>query len=272
MNTAQLKEKAGQARIDVIRMLESTSSGHPGGALSMIDLLTVLYFKQMNIREDDPKWADRDRFVLSKGHGAPGLYAVLAERGYFPVEKLWTLRQFGSILQGHPDMKSTPGLDMSSGSLGQGLSIANGMALAGKLKGQDYRVYVVAGDGELQEGQIWEAAMSAAHYRLDHVTLIVDDNGLQINGDTEAVMGIAPLDAKFAAFGWNVLTIDGHDVEAIGAAYEAAAAFKDKPTVIIAKTVKGKGVSFMENDPAWHGSVPNAAQTKQALAELGGNA
>lgn len=268
MHTVDLAKKAGQIRLDIIRMLKEAGSGHPGGSLSMVDLLTVLYFKQMNIKPEQPDWAERDRFILSKGHGAPGLYAVLARRGYFPIEELATLRKFHSRLQGHPDMKSTPGLDMSSGSLGQGLSIANGMALAGKLRRKAYHVYVLVGDGEIQEGQIWEAAMSAPHYQLDNVTLIVDDNGLQINGRCETVMGIAPLDQKFKAFGWNVLEIDGHDIAAIAAAYESAASHSGQPTVIIAKTIKGKGVSYMENDPAWHGNMPNAAQFEQAMKEL----
>lgn len=268
MNTSELKETARQIRVDVLKMLEAAKTGHPGGSLSMVDLLTVLYFKQMNIDPKNPKSETRDRFILSKGHGAPGLYATLANRGYFPKEELATLRRFKSILQGHPDMKSTPGLDMSSGSLGQGLSVANGMAIAARMQKKEYRVYALVGDGELQEGQIWEAAMSAAHYHLDHVTLIVDYNGLQINGDNEDVMGIKPVDEKFKAFGWNVISCDGHDIGQIVGAFEAAVACKGKPSVIIAKTVKGKGVSYMENNPAWHGDVPNAEQFKQAFAEL----
>lgn len=272
MNIGELNEIARQVRIDIVHMLEAAKTGHPGGALSMVELLTVLYFAKMNIKVDQPKWPERDRFILSKGHGATGLYAVMAERGYFPREELLTLRQFQSRLQGHPDMKATPGLDMSSGSLGQGLSIANGMALAGKLNNKKYQVYALVGDGELQEGQIWEAAMSAAHYKLDNVTLFVDYNGLQINGNNQEVMGIAPIDGKFKMFGWNVLEVDGHDVEAIGKAIDGAIIYQGKPTVIIAKTVKGKGISYMENDVNWHGSAPNEEQCKQALVELGGNA
>lgn len=272
MYAGDLKKVSDKVRLDILQMLQAAGTGHPGGALSMVEILTVLYFDQMRIRPEEPKWEGRDRFILSKGHGAPALYAVLAERGYFPVEELKTLRKFGSRLQGHPDMKSTPGLDMSSGSLGQGVSIANGMALAAKLKGEKHRIYVLIGDGEVQEGQIWEAAMSAAHYQLDNVTLIVDYNGLQINGANEAVMNIAPLSDKFSAFGWHVLQVDGHDFEAIAKACLEAASCKGRPTVIIAKTVKGKGISYMENDPAWHGNVPNEDQFKQAFLELGGTA
>lgn len=271
MNKAELNKIARQVRIDIVHMLAAAKTGHPGGALSMIEILTVLYFAKMNIKVDQPKWSERDRFILSKGHGATGLYAVLAERGFFPRKELLTLRQFQSRLQGHPDMKATPGLDMSSGSLGQGLSIANGMALAGKLNNKKYQVYALVGDGELQEGQIWEAAMSAAHYKLDNITLFVDYNGLQINGSNQTVMGVAPIDGKFKMFGWHVLEVDGHDVKSIGMAIDEAIAYKGKPTVIIAKTVKGKGISYMENDVNWHGNVPNEEECKQALVELGGN-
>ncbi|CUH97777.1 putative transketolase N-terminal section [Propionispora sp. 2/2-37] len=268
MNIAALKKTARQVRIDIINMLQATGTGHPGGALSMVELLTVLYFEKMNINPREPKWQDRDRFILSKGHAAPGLYAILAARGFFPKSELSTLRKFKSILQGHPDMKVTPGVDMSSGSLGQGLSVANGMALSGKLDHKGYRVYVLLGDGELQEGQVWESVMSAAHYKLDNLTVFVDCNGLQINGSNEEVMGVQPVAGKFAAFGWNVLEIDGHNMPDIAEAIDAAMACKEKPTVIVAKTVKGKGVSFMENQVSWHGAVPNQEQTAQAIAEL----
>ncbi len=271
MNTTELKKIATKVRINIVDMLAAAGSGHPGGSLSMTDILTVLYFTKMNIRTNEPKWEDRDRFVLSKGHAAPGLYAVLAERGFFPVENLKTLRKFESKLQGHPDMKKTPGVDMSTGSLGQGLSAANGMAIAGKLDKKDYHVYAIVGDGELQEGQIWEAAMSSAHYKLDNLTIFVDHNGLQIDGTNEEVMNVNPVTDKFAAFGWNVISIDGHNPEEIGAAIDQAKTVKGKPTVIVAKTVKGKGVSFMENQVGWHGSAPNKEQRDQAIAELEGS-
>ena len=243
MNTIKLKEVAKNVRIDVIEALAAAKSGHPGGSLSVTDILTVLYFDKMNIDPKNPKMEDRDRLVLSKGHVAPALYSVLAERGYFPKENLVKLRKIGSMLQGHPDMKSTPGIDMSTGSLGQGLSAANGMALAAKLDKKDYKVYVILGDGEVQEGQIWEAAMSAAHYKLDNVIAILDFNGLQIDGSNEEVMNINPIGEKFSAFGWNVIRI-------------------------IAKTIKGKGVSFMENNVSWHGTAPNEEQRKMAIEEL----
>ena len=264
-----LAKIANQIRIDIIKETNAAGSGHPGGSLSATDILTVLYFDKMNIDPDNPRDPDRDRFVLSKGHIAPGLYATLAERGFFPVEDLLTLRQIDSHLQGHPNMNDTPGVDMSTGSLGQGLSVANGMALAGKLDGRDYYVYVVMGDGEIQEGQIWEAAMSAGHYHLDNLIAFVDHNGLQIDGPNDQVMTVNPIADKFAAFGWNVIAIDGHDLEAISDAVDAAKAQKGKPTVIVAETVKGKGVSFMENQVGWHGTAPNAEQAAQALAELG---
>ena len=234
----------------------------------MTDILTVLYFDKMNVRPAEPKWADRDRLVLSKGHGAPGLYGTLAEKGFFPKAELLKLRKCGEMLQGHPDMKGTPGVDMSTGSLGQGLSVANGMALAGKLDKKDYHVYAICGDGEIQEGQVWEAAMSAAHYHLDNLTLFVDNNGLQIDGANSEVMGVDPIGDKFKAFGWHVIEIDGHDLKQISAAVDMAKALKGKPTAIVAKTVKGKGVSFMENQVSWHGSAPNQAQKEQAIAEL----
>lgn len=270
MNIEELKNIAKDIRIDIVDMVATAKSGHPGGSLSVTDILTVLYFEEMNIKVNDPKWEDRDRFVLSKGHAAPALYAVLSKRGYIPREELKTLRKFKSNLQGHPDMKKTLGVDMSTGSLGQGLSAANGMALAGKLDKKDYRVYTVLGDGELQEGQIWEAAMSAAHYKLDNLVAFVDFNGLQIDGSNEEVMNVSPVDKKFEAFGWNVLVIDGHNFEEIKNALNKAKEVKEMPTAIIAKTVKGKGVSFMENQSSWHGTAPNEEQRIQALSDLKG--
>ncbi|MBP2660238.1 MAG: Transketolase domain protein [Firmicutes bacterium] len=268
MNTLKIQTTAQKVRVNIIKMLAAAGTGHPGGSLSMVDILTVLYFDKMNIRIDDPKWEDRDRFILSKGHAAPGLYAVLAERGFFPEETLYTLRKFKSILQGHPDMKSTPGVDMSTGSLGQGISVANGMMLSGKLDKKDYRVYVIVGDGEIQEGQIWEAVMTSAHYKLDKLTVFVDANCLQLDGSIEEIMEVSPIGDKFAAFGWHVLEIDGHNIEEISAAVDKAKTIKDKPTVIVAKTVKGKGVSFMENQVKWHGVAPDQQQKEQAIAEL----
>jgi len=249
-------------------MLEESKSGHPGGSLSAAEILTYLYFKEMNIDPKDPQKRDRDRFVLSKGHAAPVLYAVLANRGYFEKSELMKLRKIDSMLQGHPDMKGTPGVDMSTGSLGQGLSAANGMALAGKLDNLDYRVFVLIGDGELQEGQIWEAAMTAAHYKLDNVTAFIDHNHLQIDGFNDEVMTVEPVDKKWEAFGWNVVKIDGHSLEDIESAIEAAKLVKGKPTMIIAETVKGKGVSYMENQAGWHGVTPNEEQAKLAMCEL----
>ncbi|EIV99677.1 LOW QUALITY PROTEIN: transketolase, beta subunit [Thermoanaerobacter siderophilus SR4] len=271
MDKEFLKQKAKEVRIDIINMLAEAGSGHPGGSLSCSDILTLLYFDKMNVKPDNPKWEDRDRLVLSKGHAAPALYAVLAEKGFFPKEELKTLRKLGSILQGHPDMKSTPGLDMTTGSLGQGLSAANGMALAGKLDKKGYRVYVILGDGELQEGQIWEAAMTAAHYKLDNLTAILDFNGLQIDGPNREVKNIEPVNEKFKAFGWHVIEIDGHDFDQIDKAIEEAKATKGKPTLIIAHTIKGKGVSFMENQVGWHGSAPNEEQRQKAIQELEGS-
>ncbi|MBZ4666016.1 transketolase [Mahella sp.] len=264
-----LEEKAKQVRADIICSLASANSGHTGGSLSATDILVALYFEVMNVRPDQPKWPDRDRLVLSKGHAAPALYAVLAHKGYFSRDHLWTLRQVGSILQGHPDMKRTPGVDMSTGSLGQGISAANGMALAGKIDKKDYRVYALLGDGELEEGEVWEAAMTAAHYKLDNLTAFVDHNHLQIDGFVTDVKSPEPVDEKFKAFGWNVLYINGHDMNEILEAVEQAKATKGKPTVIIAETVKGKGVSFMECQAGWHGIAPNAQQKEQALKELG---
>ena len=249
-------------------MLTEAKSGHPGGSLSAVEILTYLYFKEMNVNPDNPSQQDRDRFVLSKGHGAPVLYSTLAEKGYFPKEELLKLRKTGAMLQGHPDMKGTPGVDMSTGSLGQGLSAANGMALAGKLDNKDYRVFVLIGDGEMQEGQIWEAAMTGAHYGLDNVTAFIDNNGLQIDGENKEVMNVEPIEEKWKAFGWHTIRIDGHDFEQIENAVLEAKNTKGKPTVIIAKTVKGKGISFMENEVGWHGVAPNQEQSQQALKEL----
>ncbi|MBE6087597.1 transketolase [Clostridium beijerinckii] len=265
-----LKKIANNIRISIIKSVSAAKSGHPGGSLSITDILTVLYFEKMNIDPQNPKNPNRDRFVLSKGHSAPALYATLAERGYFSKEELLGLRKYESKLQGHPDMKKIIGVDMSTGSLGQGLSAANGMALAGKLDESSYRVYAILGDGEVQEGQIWEAAMSSAHYKLDNLTTFLDLNGLQIDGSNDEVMSIGPVDEKFRSFGWNVLTINGHCFEEIVKAIDEAAATTGKPTMIVCNTVKGKGVSFMENNVAWHGSAPNEEQTMKALAELEG--
>ena len=270
MTTAELQSKARNVRKHIIRMLGEAGSGHPGGSLSIADILVTLYFEEMNIDPQEPKKADRDRFVLSKGHSAPALYATLAERGFFPAEELQQLRETGAMLQGHPDMKHIPGVDMSTGSLGQGLSAANGMALALRLDKSKARVYAIVGDGEIQEGQIWEAAMSAAHYKLDNLVCFIDHNGLQIDGSNEEVMNVNPVADKFRAFGWNVIAINGHDVDAIRAALLVARTVKGQPTAIVAETVKGKGVSFMENQAGWHGKAPNEEQCQQALRELEG--
>ena len=265
-----LRKIAAKLRIEVIKMLKEAKSGHPGGSLSACEIITTLYFKEMNIDSTNPNWPERDRFVLSKGHGAPILYAALAEKGYFPKEELMKLRKIDSMLQGHPDMKGTPGVDMTTGSLGQGLAAANGMALAGKLDNKKYRVYALLGDGEVQEGIIWEAAMLAAHYKLDNLTVFLDHNGLQIDGLNREVMNIEPIDEKFKAFGWHVINIDGHNFQEIIDAIEEAKNTKGKPTIIIAKTVKGKGVSFMENKYEWHGKAPSEEEAVKALDELGG--
>ena len=270
INLEMLQEKAKDVRIDIIRQIHYAGSGHPGGSLSAADIITYLYFAEMNIDPQDPHKAGRDRFVLSKGHAAPALYAALAEKGYFPKETLLTLRQAGSILQGHPDRKKVPGVDMSTGSLGQGISAAVGMALANKIDENGARVYSVLGDGELQEGMVWEAAMAAAHYGLSNLTIFVDHNGLQIDGRNEDVITVAPIAEKFESFGWDVQKIDGHDFEQIAAAVENAKAVSDKPQAIIAETIKGKGVSFMENEAGWHGKAPNDEQAEQAVTELGG--
>ena len=264
----QLSTLACKVRIGIIEGVHSAKAGHPGGSLSCTDILTYLYTKEMNIDPKEPKKADRDRFVLSKGHAAPALYSILANCGFFPVAELNTLRKSDSRLQGHPDMKNIPGVDMSTGSLGQGISAAVGMALSAKHFGNDFRVYTILGDGEIEEGQVWEAAMFAANKNLDNLVAFVDFNNLQIDGTCDEVNSPAPIDAKFEAFGWNVLTIDGHDFDAIEGALNKARENKGKPTVIIANTVKGKGVSFMENSVAWHGSAPNDEQYEQAIAEL----
>ncbi len=265
---AFLKETAAKVRLGAVTAVHSAKSGHPGGSLSIADVITYLYFEEMNIDPKNPKWEDRDRFVLSKGHTAPALYATLANRGYFPVEDLKTLRQIDSYLQGHPDMKGTPGVDMTTGSLGLGISAACGMALAGKINNKDYRVYTMVGDGESQEGQVWEAAMFAAHYKLDNLCVYVDWNGLQIDGRIEDVMNPTPYKEKFEAFGFNVISIDAHDFDQIEAAFKAAKACKGKPTAIIGKSVKGKGVSYMENQASWHGAAPNDEQFEIAVKEL----
>ncbi|TGE33911.1 transketolase [Desulfosporosinus sp. Sb-LF] len=268
MTTIDLKRIANVIRQDIISMLVTSKSGHPGGSLSAADIVTTLFFREMRINPEEPQWTDRDRFVLSKGHAAPVLYSALAEKGYFPKSELQGLRQTGHMLQGHPDMKKTPGVDMSTGSLGQGLSAANGMALAGKLDGKDYRVFALLGDGEMAEGQIWEAAMASAHYKLDNVTAVLDYNGLQIDGTTDSVMCTAPLAEKWRAFSWHVIEVDGHDIDALIAAFAEARQVKGKPSIIIAKTIKGKGVSFMEDQAGWHGNAPSVEQGEQALKEL----
>ncbi|MDY4975324.1 MAG: transketolase [Clostridia bacterium] len=259
---------ATKIRKHVIEGVYHAASGHPGGSLSIADILAVLYFEEMRVNPSHPKDPDRDRFVLSKGHCAPALYGALAERGFFPVEDIKTLRRIDSYLQGHPDMKGVPGVDMSTGSLGQGVCAANGMAYAAKLDGRDYRVYTILGDGELEEGQVWEAAMFAAHYKLDNVCAFVDLNGLQIDGKVEEVMSPYPVDEKFQAFGWHVIVIDAHDYSQIRSALAEAKTVKGKPTVIIAKSVKGKGVSFMEGQAGWHGVAPKQEEYEQAMAEL----
>ena len=268
MDTLALKKMANEVRKGIVTAVHSAKSGHPGGSLSAADILTYLYFEEMNIDPKDPKKADRDRFVLSKGHIAPALYSTLAHRGYFPVEDLTTLRHVGSYLQGHPDMKHIPGVDMSSGSLGQGSSAAVGMALSAKLSNDSYRVYTLLGDGEIQEGQVWEAAMFAGARKLDNLVFVVDNNGLQIDGDIEDVCSPYPLPDKFKAFNFHVIEIDAHDFEQIDAAFREARETKGMPTAIIAKSVKGKGVSFMENQASWHGSAPNDEQYAQAMEEL----
>ena len=263
-----LKETAKNIRLGILEGVHAAASGHPGGSLSIADIMTYLYFSEMNVNPADPKNPDRDRLVLSKGHTAPALYAALAEKGFFSKDELKNLRQVGSFLQGHPDMKGTPGVDMSTGSLGLGVSAACGMALAAKIDGKDYRTYAILGDGESQEGQVWEAAMFASHYKLDNLCFILDLNGLQIDGKITEVMNPMPHDKKFEGFGFNVIIADAHDFESIEAAFANARACKGKPSVIIANSVKGKGVSFMENKVNWHGAAPNDEQCDAALAEL----
>ena len=264
----ELEQKARKVREDIIEEIYSAKSGHPGGSLSIADILTVLYFREMNIQPENPDWEERDRFVLSKGHCSPALYSCLANRGFFPVEDLKGFRNINSYLQGHPDKNKVPGVDMTTGSLGQGLSAANGMAIAGKVDKKEYRVYCVLGDGEIEEGQIWEAAMAASQYQLDNLCVIVDNNNLQIDGTIEEVMSSYPIDEKFRSFGFQVINIDGHDIEEIIKAFEVAKNVKGKPTCIIAKTTKGKGITFMENQAGWHGKAPNEEQYNQAMAEM----
>ena len=266
----ELRKMAVNIRKGIIEEVYSGQSGHPGGSLSIADILTVLYFNQLNIDEKNPKWEDRDRFVLSKGHCSPALYSCLANRGFFPLEDLKTFRNIKSYLQGHPDMKNIPGVDMTTGSLGQGLSAAVGMAIAGKMDNKNYRVYCVLGDGEIEEGQIWEAAMSANKYKLDNLCVIVDNNNLQIDGTIKEVMSPYPIDEKFRSFGFEIIKIDGHNIQEIIDAFDVAKNVKEKPVCIIAKTIKGKGISYMENQVGWHGKAPNEEQYKIALEELNG--
>ncbi len=268
MTKLELMKMANEVRKGIVTAVFNAKSGHPGGSLSAADIYTYLFFEEMNIDPANPKMEDRDRFVLSKGHTAPGYYAALANRGFFPVEDLTTLRKVGSYLQGHPDMKHIPGVDMSSGSLGQGISVAVGMAISAKLSGDDYRVYTLLGDGEIQEGQVWEASMLAGHRNLDNLVVIVDNNNLQIDGSVSEVNSPYPIDKKFEAFNFHVINVDGHDMDALAAAFAEAKATKGMPTAIIASTVKGKNVSFMENNAGWHGSAPNAEQYEIAMADL----
>lgn len=266
--TTSLAQTALQVRRGIIEAVAAAGSGHPGGSLSAVEILTTLYFKVMNVRPQEPQWPDRDRFVLCKGHAAPVLYATLAAKGFFPASELTGLRKLGSHLQGHPDMRKVAGVDLSTGSLGQGLSAALGMALAARLQQKSLRVYALLGDGELQEGQVWEAAMAAAHYKAANLTAIIDYNGLQIDGQISDVLSPLPIDEKFRAFNWHVLTVDGHSFEELADAFEQAERETERPTLIVARTTKGKGVSFMENVAGWHGAAPNAEQAAQALQEL----
>lgn len=269
MQTLELQKMANEVRKGIVTAVHSAKAGHPGGSLSAADIFTYLYFEEMNVDPENPKMEDRDRFVLSKGHTAPGLYAVLANRGYFPVEDLKTLRKIGSYLQGHPDMKHIPGVDMSSGSLGQGISAAVGMALSAKMDNRSYRVYTLLGDGELEEGQVWEAAMFAGHRKLDNLVVIVDNNGLQIDGRIEDVCSPYPIDRKFEAFNFHVIRVaDGNDFDQLKAAFDEARNTKGMPTAIVMKTVKGKGVSYMENNVSWHGKAPNDEEYAVAMEEL----
>lgn len=270
MDIKSLEKTAAEIRCGIIKAIHNAGSGHPGGSLSAADIVTALYFDEMNVDPKDPKMKGRDKFILSKGHAGPVQYSALAVKGYYPMEDFMTLRKLGSKFQGHPDMHKVPGIEMSTGSLGQGISAAGGMALANKLDNDPGRIYVLLGDGEIQEGIVWEALMSAAHYKLDNMVAILDHNGLQIDGKNEDVMTVAPVVEKFQAFGWNVIQIDGHDFKQILDAFKQARACKGKPTMIVAETIKGKGVSFMENNAGWHGKAPDEEQTKQALAELGG--
>ena len=268
MNKLELMKTANEVRKSIITGVHAAKSGHPGGSLSAADIFTYLYFEEMNIDPADPRKADRDRFVLSKGHTAPGYYAALAHRGFFPVEDMVTLRKVGSYLQGHPDMKHIPGVDMSSGSLGQGISVAVGMAISAKMSGEDYRVYTLLGDGEIQEGQVWEASMLAGFHKLDNLVVIVDNNNLQIDGRIDEVNSPYPIDKKFEAFNFHVININGNDFDEIDAAFKEARATKGMPTAIIAKTIKGKGVSFMEDQASWHGKDPNNEQYEIAMEDL----
>ena len=268
MDIGELTKKTVEIRKGIIEAVYHAQSGHPGGSLSVADILAVLYFHEMNIRPEEPKWEDRDRLVLSKGHCSPALYSCLANRGYFPIEDLKTVRKINSYLQGHPDKNKVPGVDMTTGSLGQGLSSANGMAIAGKMDKKDYRVYCILGDGEIEEGQIWEAAMTSSKYKLDNLCVIVDNNNLQIDGTIEEVMSPYPIDEKFRSFGFEIIKIDGHDIEEIIKAFDVARNIKEKPTCIIARTIKGKGISYMENQVGWHGKAPNEEQYKEAITEL----
>lgn len=268
MNKLQLQKIANEIRKGIITSIFSAKCGHPGGSLSATDILTYLYFEELNIDPKNPKKENRDLFVLSKGHVAPALYSTLAQRGYFPVEDLKTLRKIGSYLQGHPDMKHTPGVDMSTGSLGQGVSAAVGMALSAQLSNNDYRIYTLLGDGEIQEGQVWEAAMFAGHHKLDNLVVIIDNNGLQIDGNIEDICSPYPIDEKFKAFNFNVINADAHDFDSLSNAFKKAKEYKGKPSMIIAKSIKGKGVSFMENNVAWHGAAPNKEQYDIAMKEL----
>ena len=270
MTVSELKDTAKTVRSDIVTMVHKAGSGHPGGSLSAADILTTLYFDVMKLDPEHPDWDGRDRFILSKGHVTPVIYSVLARRGFFPVEELWTFRKLGSILQGHPHKQSTPGLDCSSGSLGQGLSIANGIALGFKKQEKTNRVFCLMGDGELQEGQIWEAVMTAGQHKLDNICGIVDYNKVQLDGNVPDIKDMGDLCEKWHAFGWNVIELDGHDIEQVLRAFRMAESFKGKPTVLIANTVKGKGVSFMENQCAWHGAAPNAEQLEKALQDING--
>lgn len=265
---SELEKKAREVRKGIIEAVYRAKSGHPGGSLSIAELMTVLYFNEMNVDQNNPKWEERDRFVLSKGHCSPALYSCLAEKGFFSKDLLTSVRKINSNLQGHPEMNKIPGVDMTTGSLGQGLSVSNGMAIAGKLDNKNYRVYTMLGDGEINEGQIWEAAMAASHYKLDNLCVIVDKNNLQIDGRTDEVMSSAPLDEKFKSFGFEVITIDGNNILEIMKAFAKAKTIKNKPTCIIADTIKGKGVSFMEDKVEWHGKAPNEEQYNQAMEEL----